>query len=179
MLMLIRPSLSFVPRPPPVRLTPPRSSSTSRHLTISIIAVGKPGSVSPWLASGYDAFASRLPSVLKSEWVKDDKALLSKLGKVKDKSSVTLLDERGDELTSVEFSRALNANLVKCGASVSFVVGAAEGLPREVKEGGYKKVSLGKMTLPHGLARVSRTGGHAARYLGAQEVTLIPLLTPA
>ena len=67
---------------------------------------------------------------------------------------MTLLDERGVVQTSVEFSEALDDALIKHGASVSFVVGAAEGLPLEVKSSGYRKVSLGKMTLPHGLARV-------------------------
>ncbi len=60
-----------------------------------------------------------------------------------------ILDERGEELTSVEFSR-----LVSGKREITFVVGGADGLSEEVKEKGDFKLSLSRMTLQHDIARV-------------------------
>ena len=74
--------------------------STSRFLTVNIIAVGKPSSVDPWLAQGYEEYNRRLRGVLQSQWCKDDATLVKRMSVLKDKSSYWLLDERGALLTS-------------------------------------------------------------------------------
>jgi 23S rRNA (pseudouridine1915-N3)-methyltransferase len=63
---------------------------------------------------------------------------------------VSLLDREGEELDSVAFSRFLEARR-QSGQDLCFVIGGPFGL--ELDEVDHR-VSLGKITLPHQLARV-------------------------
>ncbi len=63
---------------------------------------------------------------------------------------VSLLDRGGDELDSVGFSRFLEARR-QSGMDLCFVVGGPYGLELGHVE---HRLSLGKITLPHQLARV-------------------------
>lgn len=65
---------------------------------------------------------------------------------------VSLLDAEGDEMDSVQFSRFLEDRR-QGGRDVCFVIGGPKGgleLERPVEH----RLSLGRMTLPHQLARV-------------------------
>ena len=57
------------------------------------------------------------------------------------------LDERGRELTTVEFSKLLDAPR-------AFVIGAAEGLSEATKRDAEITLRLSAMTLPHALAQL-------------------------
>ena len=57
------------------------------------------------------------------------------------------LDERGRDLTSVEFARLL-------GEETAFVIGGAQGLDEATKQKAALLLRLSSLTLPHALAQV-------------------------
>jgi 23S rRNA (pseudouridine1915-N3)-methyltransferase len=64
-----------------------------------------------------------------------------------------LLDPRGKQLNSQEFSRWIEKSELE-GRDVLFVVGGADGLPAGWSERAGLLLSLSPMTFPHELARV-------------------------
>jgi len=81
---------------------------------------------------------------------------------------VLVLDEKGAVLDSLEFANLVFNRLEIGGARLSFIIGAYDGLPKELR--GFKPakgqlqdadetcsrelLSLGRLTLPHRLVRV-------------------------
>ena len=57
------------------------------------------------------------------------------------------LDERGKDLTTVEFSRLLDSE-------TAFVIGGADGLPEDFRKSASLLLRLSALTLPHALAQV-------------------------
>jgi 23S rRNA (pseudouridine1915-N3)-methyltransferase len=70
--------------------------------------------------------------------------------RIPDRVFVSLLDRVGEELDSVAFSRFLEARR-QSGQDLCFVVGGPFGLEFEAVD---HRLSLGRITLPHQLARV-------------------------
>ncbi len=70
--------------------------------------------------------------------------------RIPDRTFVSLLDREGDELDSVAFSGWLEQRR-QSGMDVCFVVGGPFGLELEDVD---HRLSLGRITLPHQLARV-------------------------
>lgn len=66
---------------------------------------------------------------------------------------VIILDEKGQDLTSLEFSKLLN-NYQSTHNEICFVIGGAEGIEPNYKSTANLVISLGKLTLPHQLARI-------------------------
>ena len=60
---------------------------------------------------------------------------------------VVALDERGEDLTTVQFARLL-------AQETAFVIGPADGLPEEFKAKAAMKLRLSSLTLAHALAQV-------------------------
>jgi len=58
-----------------------------------------------------------------------------------------VLDERGRDLTTVEFSRLLQSE-------AAFIIGGAEGLSDATKQAADVLIRLSSLTLPHALAQV-------------------------
>ena len=71
-------------------------------------------------------------------------------GRIPDRAYVVLLDSEGAEHDSVDFSRWLEARR-QSGRDLCFVIGGPRGLDLDACD---EKLSLGRMTLPHQLARV-------------------------
>src|SRR5215208_2680813 len=69
--------------------------------------------------------------------------------RIPDRAHVVLLASDGDELDSMEFSEWLEQRR-RDGRDVCFVIGGPRGLELEADS----RLSLGRMTLPHQLARV-------------------------
>lgn len=67
---------------------------------------------------------------------------------------VVALDSRGREPTSEELAAWLSARALEGASSIAFVVGGSAGLASEVLERADERLSLGRITLPHQLARV-------------------------
>jgi 23S rRNA (pseudouridine1915-N3)-methyltransferase len=75
------------------------------------------------------------------------------LGKLGPQESLVALDERGEQLTSVELSRWI-ATAQQQARDLAFVIGGDEGLAPGVREKAWKVLGLSKMTLPHRMARM-------------------------
>ncbi len=66
---------------------------------------------------------------------------------------LVLLEEDGRELSSVELTRWLGAAEGTGCPGITFVIGSDLGLDSSLREGADLLLSLGRMTLPHRLAR--------------------------
>lgn len=67
---------------------------------------------------------------------------------------LALLDSRGKQMTSEEFSRWIEAQQAKDVQQLIFAVGPPDGFSEETRRAANISISLGKMTLAHELARV-------------------------
>jgi 23S rRNA (pseudouridine1915-N3)-methyltransferase len=68
--------------------------------------------------------------------------------------SIVLLDSRGKQLSSEEFALFLENHQNRSPQPLLFAVGDADGFTDEARKASHFVLSLGKMTLPHELARV-------------------------
>lgn len=64
-----------------------------------------------------------------------------------------VLDERGEQLATMDFAHFLESWMGE-GRDAAFVIGGADGVSAELRGGADRVLSLSRMTLPHGLARV-------------------------
>lgn len=81
--------------------------------------------------------------------------LVEKIRQFQSKGSfLVALDERGKQYTSVAFSSQLKKWVRQAPSSITFVIGGAEGLPKEVKAITNATIALSQMTLPHRFARL-------------------------
>ena len=69
-----------------------------------------------------------------------------------DKSYKILLDIKGEEVSSIEFSTLINDKLTHF-SSITFIIGSSNGLSENIKNFVNQKISFGKITMPHGLFR--------------------------
>jgi 23S rRNA (pseudouridine1915-N3)-methyltransferase len=67
---------------------------------------------------------------------------------------VVAMEVDGDALTSTELSKRVERWTSTGKGAVAFVIGGAEGIPKELSRSAAARVSLSKLTLPHRLARV-------------------------
>lgn len=71
----------------------------------------------------------------------------------KDRHKLVLLDSRGRQLTSEELAQFLDREQVNA-VPLLFAIGGSDGFSEETRRQAAVTLSLGKMTLPHELARV-------------------------
>lgn len=69
-----------------------------------------------------------------------------------DKSYKILLDIKGEEVSSIEFSTLINDKLTHF-SSITFIIGSSNGVSENLKNFVNQKISFGKITMPHGLFR--------------------------
>lgn len=81
---------------------------------------------------------------------KEGERILSKIPKG---AAVIPLCIEGKEYSSTDFSRLIE-NISMNSSHLCFVIGGSFGLSESVKSAGKYKLSFGKMTLPHQLARM-------------------------
>ncbi len=124
-------------------------------MKIQIIAVGL-------LKSGpekalFDQYAKRLGYKLKVVEIdsRQDKKIPASayLKALSEKDMVIILDEGGENLSSRCFAQKLET-YIQSGKQLSFIIGGADGIPEEVKHVACFRISFGKLTWPHLLARV-------------------------
>lgn len=72
---------------------------------------------------------------------------------VADKDYLVVLDERGQEVTSLQLATKME-HWQTLGKDVSLVIGGADGLHASLKQKADWLWSLSKLTMPHGLVRV-------------------------
>jgi 23S rRNA (pseudouridine1915-N3)-methyltransferase len=87
--------------------------------------------------------------------VKDEAAILSlaRGERQKERHKLVLLDSRGKQYSSEELAAMLERELVNA-VPLLFAVGGSDGFSEEARRHAGFVLSLGKMTLPHELARV-------------------------
>ena len=65
-----------------------------------------------------------------------------------------VLDEQGEQLTSLDWARLLQDSAQKALGTPCFIVGGAFGVSSDVRQKARKILALGMQTLPHELARL-------------------------
>lgn len=76
------------------------------------------------------------------------------LAAIPDGARVIACDERGDMMTSAEFSAWLQGERERAAGDVAFVLGGAYGLGDAVRARAVKRLALAPWTMPHELARL-------------------------
>jgi 23S rRNA (pseudouridine1915-N3)-methyltransferase len=72
---------------------------------------------------------------------------VARLDAIPRKMRTVALDERGKDLTTLQFAELLKKE-------TAFVIGGADGLDAEVKTNAFMLLRLSSLTLPHALAQV-------------------------
>jgi 23S rRNA (pseudouridine1915-N3)-methyltransferase len=70
------------------------------------------------------------------------------------KSALVVMDSRGKQFSSEEFAEFLGDHQDRNPMPLIFAVGPADGFSEAARNAAQHTISLGKMTLPHELARV-------------------------
>ena len=81
----------------------------------------------------------------------EGKLLLKALDK---KTFVILLDERGEQVTSVQFAKFLEKKMGEGNKNLAFIIGGAFGVSDEVYRRADKVISLSPMTFSHQVVRI-------------------------
>lgn len=136
-------------------------------MKITIIAVGK--TATSYIQNGIDTYMKRLRHYLPVELViipdiKQTRALTSAEQKVREGMAmlqmlqpgdrVVLLDERGVELSSRDFSERLSKRMNQGLRRLVFIVGGPYGFSDEVYTRADSQLSLSKMTFTHEMVRL-------------------------
>lgn len=135
-------------------------------MRITLLTVGRTDV--KWVSEGLDLYGSRLShyarfavveipqlknvSALSREEIKQKEGELL-LKNVKDGDRLVLLDERGEEFTSLKFAAKLE-KMLQGGSDIVFAVGGAYGFSEPVYARADGLISLSRMTFPHQMVRV-------------------------
>ncbi|MCX6333110.1 MAG: 23S rRNA (pseudouridine(1915)-N(3))-methyltransferase RlmH [Bacteroidia bacterium] len=136
-------------------------------MKISILQTGK--TTEKHISEGVEIYSARLkkycgfgiitiPDIkdtrnmpVKEQKSREGKKILQALGK---DDFVILLDERGKEISTVNFASWLEGKSQMQGKRLVFVIGGPWGFSEEVNEIADFRLSLSKMTFPHQLVRL-------------------------
>lgn len=126
---------------------------------ITILAVGKKTDQN--LINAINGYQQRLRAPFNVKWFfipyaakdglearQDESERLLKVLNPKD--YIILLDERGEQLTSPDFSKLITAS----DCNITIVIGGAYGVTDELRQQADQVVSLSKMVFPHQLVRL-------------------------
>jgi 23S rRNA (pseudouridine1915-N3)-methyltransferase len=134
-------------------------------MRLAVLAVGHRQPA--WVAEGCAEYVKRMPRELpltvtgiKPEPCGSkarEQLLAAEKGRLRDAlpsgSRLVVLDERGDDLTTLKLARRLEA-WMQDGRDVALLIGGADGLDAELKAHADDTLRLSSLTLPHGLARL-------------------------
>jgi 23S rRNA (pseudouridine1915-N3)-methyltransferase len=84
----------------------------------------------------------------------DEAALLKLRDKSRPAPTLVLLDSRGKQLSSEEFAKFLENHQDRNPQPLVLAIGPADGFSDATRKAAHTILSLGKMTLPHELARI-------------------------
>ena len=124
-------------------------------MKLKIAWIGK--TKEPAIQSLTDEYLKRISRYAQAEGVslRDEAALFQTAGpSTKSKSTLVLLDSRGKEFSSEQFAKFLADYQDRNPLPLVFAIGGPDGFSPEAKSAAQHLISLGKMTLPHELARV-------------------------
>jgi 23S rRNA (pseudouridine1915-N3)-methyltransferase len=122
---------------------------------IRIIAVGK--MKDKRLAGLADDFLRRLRPMAPVEVIelkdsqteKEGREMVAKLGSADGNTLVVAMDEKGEDLTSVQFSELLGKH-----GSITLLIGGADGLGSAARQRAGRTLRLSSLTWTHEMARV-------------------------
>jgi 23S rRNA (pseudouridine1915-N3)-methyltransferase len=132
----------------------------------TVVAVGK---LKGWAADGCDDYLGRLRRYFPVEVAEVPEADMNRLSegevlaaeserllkRIPTSAYVIALDrEKGEQVSSEDLSRKLVSLGVSGRSHVAFVLGGPLGLSEEILRHADERLSFGKITLPHALARV-------------------------
>ena len=134
-------------------------------MKLLIVAVGT--RMPAWVSQGFDEFARRMPREMPLQLV-EVKAEPRTTGKTVEAMMAAeaqrleaalpqrcrrvILDERGDDLTTVKLARRLQ-QWQAAGEDVVLLVGGPDGLAPAIKASADERLRLSSLTLPHALVR--------------------------
>ncbi len=121
---------------------------------IRVIAGGKKSK--NWVLEGQNEYEKRLKKPFDAHFEYWDEEKIAKLAHnwpFKPSEYIILMDERGENISSPELSHRLEKAFIS-GKSVTIIIGAAYGVPPEVREKADFVLSVSKMVFPHELMRV-------------------------
>ena len=127
-------------------------------MKIKIAWVGK--TKEPAIQSLTDEYLKRISRFAPVEGVavRDEAALLDLCGRGTHKNAVKvtlcLMDSRGKEFSSEQFAKFVGDYQDVNPLPIVFAIGGADGFTDATRRTAQRIISLGKMTLAHGLARV-------------------------
>ena len=136
-------------------------------MKVTVFCIGKTNE--KYLLQGMDEYKKRLKHFIKVDWielpeVKNQKGLskLELLNKeetlfnkqLKNSDNVILLDEKGRDYTSVEFSKFLAKKMNSGVSNLVFLIGGPYGFSEGIYKRSAGKVSLSKMTFTHQMVRL-------------------------
>lgn len=121
---------------------------------IKLIVIGK--IKEKYIETGIEEYLKRLKIFCKIEIIElkdkgildDTKNIIETIKKYK-KNEIYILDERGVEKTSIEFSNFLK----NFDGEIVFIIGGPDGLDNVIKQN-YNLISISKMTFTHEMARL-------------------------
>lgn len=136
-------------------------------MDIVLLTIGK--TKAGYLKQGIDEYCTRINHYVKYNIeelpdIRDNRTLSTDMQKVKEgevmlskirqSDFLILLDERGKEYTSVEFSSYLEKQMASGRKRIVFAVGGPYGFSKDVYDRADSKISLSKMTFNHEMIRL-------------------------
>lgn len=124
-------------------------------MKIKVAWIGK--TKDPAIQALTDEYLKRISRYIPIEGaaVRDEAALLDSGRRTSEKkSTLVLLDSRGKEFTSEQFAKFLGDYQDRNPLPLIFAIGGADGFSDSTRAAALHVLSLGKMTLPHELARI-------------------------
>ena len=136
-------------------------------MKISLIVIGKTNS--KFLMDGINEYTKRLsyylpfsieylPDVKNNRKLTVEQQMVIEgnniLNAIEKSDYVVLLDEHGQEFTSMEFSKYIEKKMSSVPKRLVFVVGGPYGFTQEVKDRANEKISMSKMTFSHEMIRL-------------------------
>lgn len=136
-------------------------------MKIQLLAVGK--TTTSYIMTGIEAYVNRLKHYLPFEFkvvadVKNTRRLSHEqqcqaegaiiLSTLQPGDYLVLLDEKGKEFTSREFSGYMEKRMAAVSRNIVFVIGGPYGFSQDVYKRADDKISLSRMTFSHEMVRL-------------------------
>lgn len=134
-------------------------------MRLTIFAVGH--RMPDWLADGCAEYVKRMPRELplavveikpeprgsktREQLLAAEKVRLQQA--LQGFSRIVVLDERGEDLTTVKLAQKLES-WMREGGDTAFIIGGADGIDAEIKQRSDAMIRLSSLTLPHAMARL-------------------------
>lgn len=134
-------------------------------MAIRFLAIGKKHE--SWVVEGIERYQKRLKRPFDVEWVllphssfEADRARQEEsdrlLSRITDRECIILLDERGDNISSLQLAHLLTTTF-EAARPVTIIIGGAYGVDERVHEQSDFVWSLSKLVFPHQLVRLLLT----------------------